>query len=59
MRFPPRSLPCFGLCPELQHGSFLLCPEGSHCAMWDDQSHYFPGLLAWLKRTDATQSLSR
>ncbi len=21
--------------------------------MWDDQAHYFPGLLRWLKATDA------
>ena len=38
---------------RVQRGSFLLCPDGSHCAMWDDQPHYFPGLLSWLKRTDA------
>jgi proline iminopeptidase len=38
---------------QVQQGSFLFCPEGSHCAMWDDQAHYFPGLLRWLKATDA------
>lgn len=38
---------------QVQHGSFLLCPEGSHCAYWDDQATYFPGLLRWLKDTDA------
>ena len=38
---------------QVQHGSFLLCPEGSHCDMWDDQAHYFPGLITWLKATDA------
>ena len=38
---------------RVQHGSFLLCPDGSHCAMWDDQAHYFPGLLRWLKAVDA------
>ena len=38
---------------QVQQGSFLLCPDGSHCAMWDDQAHYFPGLVRWLKATDA------
>jgi proline iminopeptidase len=38
---------------RVQHGSFLLCPEGSHCAFWDDQAHYFPGLLRWLQAADA------
>ena len=38
---------------QVQHGSFLLCPEGSHCAYWDDQATYFPGLVRWLKDTDA------
>jgi len=37
---------------QVQHGSFLLCPEGSHCAYWDDQATYFPGLVRWLKDTD-------
>ena len=38
---------------QVKHGSFLLCPNGSHCSMWDDQAAYFPGLLRWLKATDA------
>jgi proline iminopeptidase len=38
---------------RVKQGSFLLCPEGSHCDMWDDQDHYFPGLIRWLKETDA------
>jgi len=37
---------------QVKHGSFLLCPNGSHCDMWDDQAAYFPGLLRWLKATD-------
>jgi proline iminopeptidase len=37
---------------QVRKGSFLLCPNGSHCAMWDDQAHYFPGLVAWLKASD-------
>jgi proline iminopeptidase len=38
---------------QVQQGSFLLCPNGSHCDMWDDQASYFPGLLRWLKETNA------
>lgn len=40
---------------QVKHGSFLLCPNGSHCDMWDDQPHYFPGLIRWLKATDRGQ----
>jgi proline iminopeptidase len=38
---------------HLPYGSYLLCPNGSHMAMWDDQAHYFPGLIKFLKQTDA------
>jgi proline iminopeptidase len=34
---------------QVKNGSFLLCPKGSHMSMWDDQEHYFPGLISWLK----------
>jgi proline iminopeptidase len=34
---------------QFPKGQFLLCPEGSHMCMWDDQAHYFPGLLSFLK----------
>ena len=44
---------------QVQHGTFLLCPDGSHCAMWDDQPHYFPGLVAWLKGTDGGRKTVR
>jgi proline iminopeptidase len=30
------------------HGRYLFCPEGSHCDMWDDQTHYFPGVIKFL-----------
>lgn len=36
-----------------QHGHYLYCPNGSHCAMWDDQATYFSGLIRFLKDTDA------
>ncbi|MEP6673858.1 MAG: proline iminopeptidase-family hydrolase [Ferruginibacter sp.] len=34
---------------QVQQGNFLLCPNGSHCDMWDDQPHYFPGLIKFIK----------
>lgn len=37
---------------QVQQGNFLLCPDGSHCDMWDDQSHYFPGLIKFIKGVD-------
>ncbi len=30
-------------------GTSLICPNGSHLAMWDDQAVYFEGLLKFLK----------
>lgn len=37
---------------QVQNGRFLLCPNGSHMDMWDDQEHYFPGLVSFLKDVD-------
>jgi proline iminopeptidase len=33
---------------QLPQGRFLLCPDGSHAAQFDDPGHYFPGLLDFL-----------
>jgi proline iminopeptidase len=38
---------------QVKHGSFLLCPNGSHMAMWDDQATYNAGLVRFLKEVDA------
>lgn len=38
---------------QVQNGRSLICPEGSHCSMWDDQSHYFPGLIQFITEVDA------
>ncbi|MGA7297465.1 MAG: proline iminopeptidase-family hydrolase [Rhodanobacteraceae bacterium] len=35
---------------QLPHGQFLLCPNGSHMAMYDDQKTYFKGLAGFLER---------
>jgi len=40
---------------QVQHGSFLLCPNGSHLAIWDDQHTYATGLIRFLKAVDAGQ----
>ena len=38
---------------QVQHGRSLICPNGSHCDMWDDQTHYFPGLISFIKDVDS------
>jgi proline iminopeptidase len=40
---------------QVQHGSYVYCPEGSHCDMWDDQQHYFPGLIKFIKDVDTSK----
>jgi proline iminopeptidase len=37
----------------VQQGRYLYCPNGSHLAMWDDQEHYFPGVIQFIKDVDA------
>jgi len=37
-----------GMAKKLPHGQFLLCPKGSHLAMYDDQQTYFNGLIGFL-----------
>jgi proline iminopeptidase len=34
---------------RLPKGSYLLCPDGSHLAMYDDQLTYFTGLIEFLR----------
>lgn len=38
---------------QFPHGQFLFCPNGGHCAMYDDQQTYFTGLLGFLEGLDA------
>jgi proline iminopeptidase len=40
---------------QVQHGSYVYCPQGSHCDMWDDQEHYFPGLIKFINDVDASK----
>lgn len=37
---------------QVKQGRFLLCPDGSHLSMWDDQQHFFPGVIQFLKDVD-------
>jgi proline iminopeptidase len=38
---------------RLPRGRYLHCPDGSHCAMYDDQEVYFAGLVDFLLGLDA------
>lgn len=38
---------------EVQNGRVLICPEGSHLAMYDDPATYFPGLIEFIEDVDA------
>jgi proline iminopeptidase len=38
---------------QVPQGSFLLCPQGSHMSMWDDQKTYHLGLIRFLQAVDA------
>jgi proline iminopeptidase len=37
----------------VQKGRYLFCPNGSHLSMWDDQAHFFPGVISFIKDVDA------
>ncbi|QEC68077.1 alpha/beta fold hydrolase [Panacibacter ginsenosidivorans] len=37
---------------QVQNGTYLYCPEGSHLAMWDDQKHFYPGVIKFIKDVD-------
>jgi len=34
---------------QFPQGQFLLCPNGSHLAQYDDPQNYFPGLIEFIK----------
>ena len=38
---------------KLPHGQLLLCKQGSHMSMYDDQQTYFTGLVDFLKGVEA------
>jgi proline iminopeptidase len=37
---------------QVQNGSYLYCPNGSHMDMYDDQEIYFNGLVKFIKAVD-------
>jgi proline iminopeptidase len=37
---------------KVQHGASLICPQGSHMAMYDDQQTYMTGFVKFLKTVD-------
>ena len=37
---------------EVQNGTYLHCPNGSHLAMYDDSEIYFKGLIKFIKNVD-------
>jgi proline iminopeptidase len=37
---------------QVKNGTFLLCPNGGHMAMYDDQETYFKGLIEFVKNVE-------
>jgi proline iminopeptidase len=37
---------------QVQHGTYLYCPNGSHMSMYDDQQVYMKGLVSFLKNLE-------
>ena len=38
---------------QVQQGRYVYCPNGSHLAMWDDQEHFYPGIIQFIKDVDS------
>jgi proline iminopeptidase len=37
---------------QVKQGRYLYCPEGSHLAMWDDEKHFYPGIIRFINDVD-------
>ncbi|MGH7495239.1 MAG: proline iminopeptidase-family hydrolase [bacterium] len=37
---------------QVQNGSYLLCENGSHMCMWDDQQRYMSGLIQFIRAVE-------
>jgi len=35
---------------QMPKGEFLLCPDGGHLSQYDDPEHWFPGVIAFLRK---------
>jgi len=40
---------------EVQNGTYLFCPNGSHLSQYDDQKNYFSGIISFINTTNAKQ----
>ncbi|UOQ69393.1 alpha/beta fold hydrolase [Hymenobacter volaticus] len=40
------------LATQVKQGNSLICPQGSHMSMYDDQQTYMRGLIKYLKSVD-------
>jgi proline iminopeptidase len=38
---------------QVQQGSYLYCPNGSHLSMWDDQQVFMNGVIDFIKKVDS------
>jgi len=43
---------------EFPNGTFLLCPNGSHMAMYDDQAVYFSGMIDFIRGVAAARTFA-
>jgi proline iminopeptidase len=41
---------------EVQNGTYLFCPNGSHLALYDDQQTYFRGLIDFIRSVEGSGS---
>jgi proline iminopeptidase len=41
---------------QVQNGTYLYCPNGSHLAMWDDQKTFMGGVINFIKSVDAARN---
>jgi len=41
---------------QVQNGTYLFCPNGSHLALYDDQQTYFRGLIDFIRSVESTGS---
>jgi proline iminopeptidase len=37
---------------QVQKGTYLYCPNGSHLALYDDQQTYFDGLIQFIRSVE-------